>query len=270
MSSILDEVIEPFVGVDMGHEGDPASPVGEYTVELDNAVAGSFTHFEIQVKNESGTWKGYVGKGALFGTMAGAGSPAHMEAWNQAPVTHEAQDIKLDLTSLPYDNGIADLVAGGFGFTLSDSSTYYVYLKITRSFRYSSAKNELFNDIDDGNGGTVIVDVINTIETLFTTSLQTSGAPTSIFSGAHSRYFPIGVVKTSAEDSGATVAQLSLHAIYLEPVVLGVVIGGEAGAIVLDSNGILNNDGVHSLIVGTHGISLDPSTGVGDVTINDP
>lgn len=226
-----------------------------------------FTHFNIKVINESGSWKGYVGSGAFFVPSVET-SPDSMELWKQIDVTHNAapnNSIKLDLTSFPWDDGIESLIDNSKGTALLASTLYYVYLKTTHVYRHIYQTNEVGTGSADN---TVIYENVTAAETLFTTTLQTTGviSPASNWNVTNlNRYYMIGVVETGAVTIKTPyIGQLSRDAIYLAPAYRGHQLGS---GLSINSNGVIDNTGVLSLADSSTNINLDASTG--NITITD-
>lgn len=253
-------------------------------------AASPFRHFDIQVRNESGTWKGYVGNGALM--CSDSAISGGFELFKQADVTHEGASIKLDLATHPFETGIADLVDDNDGTTLSDSSTYYVYLKVT--FQYAMVLQN--NEIITGRFGTVASELFSSAVTSFETSIQAEGT-TSNQHGEDDvvRWYLLGTVVTPAGDTGATVQKLHHGgAIYWPLVQRGRTIesrsdakggsninansDGELNCIVVSdsadndltaSNGAYYDDPVNGLTGGT-GITVSETDGDWEITNTNP
>lgn len=181
-------------------------------------VARQFTHFKIEVRRESGTWKGYVGNGYLGATEEGSTAFAINPA-RQQDVTHEGTSIKLAIGTFPWGDGIQALVDGNDGKTLSSGTTYYVYLKYTVGHAAVFEDGEM---ADTNYGSNILVDTFVSCVTSFETTLKedevsSSGDGTTNFA----RYFLLGVVEIDSADNYAEVGQLSYGPVLLPPIYRG-------------------------------------------------
>lgn len=273
--SFFNDDLPPFAGIDIGWDGDPTFPIGEYVVIPDTGnVATDFVHFRIAVFNESGTWKGYVGNGYFAATYYDqfyGGGDNSQENWAQRTVTHQGADITLDVSTPPFDSGIDALVTGGSGQTLVDNKTYYVYLRVEVHYEQIDQWNTFRSDEE---GATVIVETVVGVTTLFMQAAdRTTGDAESLTFGTYGtsdpstdangyRYLLIGTIIVPSGDTGAVVGQIIKDAIYIESTVRGHRL--DNGGLGINSVGDIGNTGVLSIIQGT-GITVD--TGTGDVTV---
>ena len=210
-----------------------------------------FTHFQIVAREESGTWKGYVGKGFCAGTLATYSG--NLETFSEANVTHESNQISLDIETLPWDNGIKTLIDANAGTSLTAGQFYYVYLKITAA--WSAVLQD--NAITSGNSNTVSVEnhVASDIVTAFETTLQTTGKTTAANGEENlTRWFLLGVVDVPTDDTERLkIGQLSRDAVYLPPVYRGRELGGD---LTIDASGdvqitIVSADAGNQVTAGT-------------------
>lgn len=74
--SFFEDSIPPFIGIDMGYEGDPNMPVGDYEVVVDSPVEESQTHdFKITVADDgAGGFDITVAAGQVWSNIAQADS----------------------------------------------------------------------------------------------------------------------------------------------------------------------------------------------------